>query len=278
MPSPAPPATPPAPEGEASDDPHVKTLSGSKYFFHGVGVYEYASIGNTRSQVYLCPYAHCDTAKLGKGSCLTFISAIAVESQNHLILLRGNSLLVDGKESKSKTELRVNSMRITAEGDKQRPERVDHNKLADCHTVGERDGGFLYHNCTQVRRQIESPDLMLDIGVVGPFEKGWLLENVSDRTFNIEVVSPAHAAQVKGLINGDRNGMFRLDSAQKYMPGTHIIPHPEAKEVTADTVDASDVLFPHSLIKELDSQCMYGLTNPPQIRLGLRLARTEKDD
>merc|ERR1719424_1139370 len=96
-PSPSPSPSPPA-ESETFDDPHISTLSGERYFMHGVGVFEYASSGEVTSQVYMCPFAPCTEPMMGRGECLTFISAVAIRTAEHIVILRGSSLNLDGHD------------------------------------------------------------------------------------------------------------------------------------------------------------------------------------
>ena len=78
--------------GVIFDDPHATTLSGNKYFLHGVGVFDYASIpGKIKSQIYLCPGAKCTSESMSSGDCLTYVQAVAVQfgvgPKNHTVVL-----------------------------------------------------------------------------------------------------------------------------------------------------------------------------------------------
>merc|ERR1719267_300554 len=70
-------------DGEVFDDPHVKTLSGKRYFMHGVGVFDYASSGSVKTQVYMCPFAPCTNEMMRNGECVTYVQAVAIKTQNH---------------------------------------------------------------------------------------------------------------------------------------------------------------------------------------------------
>merc|ERR1719424_2069113 len=163
-PSPSPSPSPPA-ESETFDDPHISTLSGERYFMHGVGVFEYASSGEVTSQVYMCPFAPCTEPMMGRGECLTFISAVAIRTAEHIVILRGSSLNLD-----------------------------------DCDQAGQTDDQWLWHNCTKMGWSVTTKELTIDMGVIGPYEEGWLKEGVSDRTFNLEVTGVKNQKLVRGII------------------------------------------------------------------------------
>lgn len=276
-PPPPPPSTPPSapppvvfppppssPDGEAFDDPHVKTLSGKKFFMHGVGVYDYASFGSTTTQVYLCPFARCSAEMMKKGTCLTFISAVAVKTPGHLLVVSGDSLLVDGTERKAEPSFVSDEIKVASEGFGKPRARIAHDKLADCHEVGKKeDARWLYGNCTDMRRTITSPDLSLDIGVVGPFEKGWLIEEVSDRTFNIEVTGTPEPEHVRGIINGDKNGLFQPAFEQKFNGAVHT----DSEEVTAE--NAGKPIFPAAMLAKMNAKCIDAFEAPHGMRMSL---------
>ena len=115
-----------------------QTLSGATFFMHGVGVYDYASLGNIQTQVYLAPYADCDRRKLLSGDCLTFISAIAIKSGEDLLTFRSDALFVNGKHHTSQDTFSLGPINITGAGSKfgTAVERVNHDDLAHCHKVG----------------------------------------------------------------------------------------------------------------------------------------------
>lgn len=280
-PSPAP--SPPAPSepttvdtsssGEVYDDPHVETLSGKRYFMHGIGAFPYATTNNGyfRSQVYLCPFAPCTGEMAGNGECMTYIQAVGVqvksEGKLHTIIFNGNSVLVDGVEKNNQSTVQLGSARLEATGNSQatstRP-RVDHEALADCHRPEVADEGLptdgeAYRNCTKVEWQIISDQMTLDVGVVGPFEEGWIREDAGDRTFNIGVSQfDEKIGNVMGIVNGDQNGFFKPAPEYKYKKtdqGSLQPEHPDAEEVTGSNINPQYLFFPKELLEKLDAQC-----------------------
>merc|ERR1740130_1038707 len=234
-PSPSPPSSPLAqPESETFDDPHISTLSGERYFMHGVGVFEYASSGDVVSQVYMCPFAPCTEPMMGRGECLTFISAVAIRTAEHTVILRGSSLNLDGLDQKGVADGVVHHSKafvVKAKGDSQAPApRVNHKVLRNCHQAGQTDAQWLWHNCTKQGGSVTTNELTIDMGVIGPYEEGWLKEGVSDRTFNLEVTGVKNGKNVRGLINGDHNGY----------------------------VAPAGVIFPERLKAHMDQQCGVG--------------------
>ena len=237
-----------------------QTLSGATFFMHGIGVFDYASLGTTKTQVYLAPYADCDKSKLLDGDCLTFISAIAIESGDNLLTFRSNSLWVNGKQHNSQETFSVGAANITGAGSKfgAPVERVNHEDLAYCHKVGvEAPEGWFWENCTSSGWTIRTPEMTLEIGAVGPYEKGWLNEKVSTRTFNIQVrdVLDSQKANVQGVINGDRNGYFIDDPDHTYYKGTKKVVHPGDKEVRANNVPSEDQIFPAEVRQDMEKAC-----------------------
>ena len=89
---------------------------------------------------------------MAKGECLTFISAVAMKTAKHTIILRGTSLNLDGRDQASENSSVVyqsKAMTITAQG--QSPAsapRINHQQLRNCHQAGEADSKWLWHNCT----------------------------------------------------------------------------------------------------------------------------------
>lgn len=224
---------------------------------HGVGVFEYASAGDVQSQVYMCPFAPCTEAMMAKGECLTFISAVAMKTAKHTIILRGTSLNLDGRDQASENSSVVyqsKAMTITAQG--QSPAsapRINHQQLRNCHQAGETDSKWLWHNCTMQGWAVETEEFTVDVGVIGPYEEGWLKEDVSDRTFNLEVTAMKKQKKpVRGLINGDKNGYFQ--TAGEEFRDAHI----KVPQVTAPNVAPSDMIFPEKLKAHMDRQCGAG--------------------
>ena len=285
-PSPTPPPSPPPPpspidltddseidttksshsnHAEVYDDPHVKTLSGERYFMHGVGVFNYASSGFVQTQVYMCPFAPCSDKMMQDGECLTYVQAVAIKTHTHLVVLRSNRINVDGQDRKNEelVELKEMTLRQTGSGraiDVRR--RVDHDVLAGCHRPEAADQdrksarGKVWDNCTTVEWSVVTPAMKIDIGVIGPFESGWLKERASDRTFNIEISDVKREATVQGIINGDRNNYFEPAPAQyEHYKGTLQPVHPDAVEVTGPTVPAEQILFPKELMALMNGQC-----------------------
>ena len=275
-PPPSPPVPPPVTtdgSAEVYDDPHVKTLSGNRYFMHGIGAFPYATTkdGDLRAQVYLCPFAPCNEKMSSNGECLTYIQAIAIQVKSegtpHTIIFNGDSMLVDGVEQKSQPTVKLGSALIKSTGDAQATApraRVDHESLADCHRPEVADKGLptdgvTYKNCTTVEWQIVTDQMTLDVGVVGPFESGWIKEAAGDRTFNIGV---SHVTEdigdVMGIVNGDQNGFFTPAPEFKYektADGSLQPEHPDAEEVTGDNINPQYLLFPKELQERLNTQC-----------------------
>ena len=252
-------------DGEVFDDPHVKTLSGKRYFMHGVGVFDYASSGSVKTQVYMCPFAPCTNEMMQNGECVTYVQAVAIKTQNHLVVMRNNRINVDGQDRKYEELVELQEMTIRQTGSGRavdvRP-RVDHDILAGCHRpeVAEKEpspsAGKVWDNCTTVEWSVVTPAMKIDIGVIGPFESGWLKERASDRTFNIEISDVKREATMQGLINGDRNNYFVPAPPQyEYYTGTLKPVHPDATEVTGPTVPAEEVIFPRELMMLMDGQC-----------------------
>ena len=223
---------------------------------HGVGVFEYASSGEVVSQVYMCPFAPCTEPMMGRGECLTFISAVAIRTAEHTVILRGSSLNLDGLDQKGIADGVVHHSKafvVKAKGDSQAPApRVNHKVLRNCHQVGQTDAQWLWHNCTKQGWSVTTNELTIDMGVIGPYEEGWLKEGVSDRTFNLEVTGVKNGKNVRGLINGDHNGYFRAAGDEWKDPSIKV------PQVTASNVAPADVIFPERLKAHMDQQCGVG--------------------
>jgi len=220
---------------------------------HGVGVFDYASAGDVASQVYLCPFAPCTEPMMARGECLTFISAVAIRTPEHTVILRGSSLNLDGHDEPGQDKVihQSSTMTVTAKGDSLAPApRVNHQVLRNCHQAGQSDSQWLWHNCTKLGWTVATRELTIDVGVIGPYEEGWLKEGVSDRTFNLEVTGVKRQnKQVRGLINGDKNGYFEAAGAELLDAAIKV------PQVTAANVAPGDVLFSERLKAHMDEQC-----------------------
>jgi len=261
----------------------------------------YATIpGSIRTQVYMCPASPCTEKMMEEGDCLTFIQAVAVQvspnTQNanaHMIILRNNSLRVDYVDRKADKNFTLGpraspSMQVEATGtssaDVQRP-RINHTSLADCHVLPTEGQlipmrhqltyGKVWQDCTTNEWTLTTPALSLDIGVIGPFEEGFLMEEASDRTFNIGVNSFQDMDAVQGIVNGDKNGLFKLDpkyadASSSLAPGSLVPegPHGNVQEVVAANVSPEMVLFPDSVLEKMDAAC-----GSPRALRAIRLAQ-----
>ena len=167
----------------------------------------------------------------------------------------------------------------------QEPARINHRSLAKCavlSAVGQvvpngtqkhwraqgsvgplkKDGG-VWHECTRNEWTLATAAMTLDIGVVGPYEWGFLREKASNRTFSLNVrgIEESDIDEVRGIMNGDKNGLFEYDpndgNGQPLVPGSLEPegPHGHQMEVTAANVAREDVLFPAESMAELDAAC-----------------------
>ena len=68
----------------------------------------------------------------------------------------------------------------------------------------------MWAECTNNEWTLSTPQMTIDVGVIGPFEEGYLREKVSDRTFNLNVLNVADKDALQGVINGDKNGLFKV--------------------------------------------------------------------
>jgi hypothetical protein len=122
--------------------------------------------------------------------------------------------------------------------------------------------GGVWKYCTNNEWSLASPVLSIDIGVIGPFEEGFLNEEASDRTFNLNV-NHIKGGPMKGIVNGDKNGLFVLDpnfnegTSSELVPGVLVPegPHGNVQEVTAPNVAAEEVLFPAEVLAKMDAAC-----------------------
>merc|ERR1719217_609194 len=211
----------------------------------------------------MCPFAPCTENMMAKGECLTYIVAIGVRTTRHKIILRDDSVLIDGAELKGSSwegGLGDIPMRISPVGQRVRKaqvSRINHKDLRGCRPDGNTEN-WLWHNCTKVGWDIVTPELTLNIGVLGPFEEGWLKEDVSSRTFNLGVSQTKNQEAVRGIINGDRNGFFSPAGAE-YETGknaaANVNPLPQ---VTAQHVPEHKSIFPPAMKALMDAQCGKG--------------------
>jgi len=138
------------------------------------GVFEYASSGNIQSQVYLCPFAHCTDKMMKKGDCLTFISAVAVrvlddnKQPKHTLIMRDNTLLVDGQPEHAPRGFPGLSVKPVNSGTVAK--RIDHKTLRNCGADPKvaAAGDWLWHECTSNGWRLESSELAITVGAVGP--------------------------------------------------------------------------------------------------------------
>merc|ERR1719272_1575735 len=94
---------------------------------------------------------------------------------------------------------------------------VVRRRRTDAGKVGRPIGG-VWQACTRNEWTLSTPDMIVDVGVIGPFEEGYLREGVSDRTFNLDVKAVKDPDALQGIINGDKNGLFVLDPSSNPAP------------------------------------------------------------
>ena len=240
--------------GDEFDDPTIQTLEGDDFFLHGVGVFEYASVGSVASQVYLCPSGACTAAMMRRGECPTFISGVAVRTAEHTVIMRGSAMHLDGTKLTPTGSLvyQGDGLTVTASAalspephaltpvDASRePPRLAHELRRSCkHMSGGEESSS--HICGKVGWRLRTEELSIDVGVVGPYEQGWLKEGVSDRTFllNVSAVKGGERAIGEAMLRGFVNGAA-------------------PSEVYFNVPDG-DVLFPADQKKEMDAQCGAG--------------------
>jgi hypothetical protein len=251
-------------EDDQYDDPTMQTRAGEEYLVHGVGVFEYASAGGMQSQVYMCPTAACTATKMWQGECPTFISAVAVRTPAHTLILRGGAMYLDGQRQQ-KGDLSGNvvyqgedlTVSATAallaphelpwaatsaaltephapaplDASQEQP-RVAHNLRRRCRHISGEEKLRSSHLCRTVGWRLRTEEITIDVGVVGPYELGWLNERVSNRTFLVNV--SAGGGPLRGFINGAKTSS------------------------TYFNVPDSDVIFPADQKEEMDAQCGAG--------------------
>jgi len=254
--------------GTTYNDPHIRTLSGSSYDIHGVGVFEYASTKDVQSQVYICPVATCHEGV----ECMSFITSLVVKTKTHTLVASGDSVTVDGMAPEKVWEHGMNHTLSGLVADE--PEAVvtsvgKHDPNAKLMRVSPKEllkpkacqpdhkslkmNSWVWHYCSPSGWHISTPELTLRVGVVGPFEEGYLRTVTQDRSLNLAVTpsTSVDLKHVKGIINGDRNREFRdfvVGDTDKEVDEGIIA-------VTSETVPEDKVLFPKQLKKALDMQC-----------------------
>ena len=248
-------------EANEYDDPHVKTLSGERFLMHGIGAFNYATGPGLQAQVFMCPFAPCNADMMQQGECPTYVQAVAIKTPSHKVVLRGSELLVDGRDMQGHIgpagstialgkELTVSATGSAAASSK-RP-RVNHNDVAECGRpqVANRSD----HDCSTVQWSLRAASMTINVDVVGPFEEGFLNEQVGNRTFNIELHNVKSPAAVRGVVNGDRNGFFEQAPLYQYFKGT-LQPHSAATEITAANVPDSKSIFPPKMLAHMKQKC-----------------------
>ena len=230
--------------GDALDDPTIQTLEGDEVLLHGVGVFEYAAAGGVASQVYLCPSGGCTAPMMQRGECPTFISAVAVRTPEHTLILRGGAMHLDGHkqtptgsvvfEGDDLTVMDVAALStkpraLTRVDASREPPRIAHELRRGCKRMSGQQASS--HICDHPGWHVRTEELSIDVGVVGPYEQGWLKEGVSDRTFLLNVSAVKGGASLRGLINGAK------------MSPTYF------------NVPDGEVLFPADQKEEMDAQC-----------------------
>ena len=212
----------------------------------------------------------------------------------HTLVLRNSSLRVDGTERMGEVNATLGPGSVLKASGigraSEKPDRVDHSSLADCHvlpTAGQlvpmanrsqargdkletqtklaakRPIGGVWQDCTRNEWTLRTPEMVMNIGVIGPFEKGYLKEEyVGDRTFNLDVKGIKDIDSLQGIINGDKNGLFVVDpelnpDQASSAPGALVPlgPHGNVQEVTAANVAPEDSLFPPDAMARMDAAC-----------------------
>jgi hypothetical protein len=125
--------------------------------------------------------------------------------------------------------------------------------------------GGVWAECTNNEWTLSTPQMTIDVGVIGPFEEGYLREKVSDRTFNLNVLNVADKDALQGIINGDKNGLFKVMDDLNPATGGPVDenvgalvpkgPHGAVQEVTAANVAPDKVLFSPATMAQMDQAC-----------------------
>ena len=132
--------------------------------------------------------------------------------------------------------------------------------------AAQRDTGGVWQECTRNEWTLSTPEMVIDVGVIGPFEKGYLNELVSDRSFNLNVKGIKDIDSVAGIINGDLNGLFEVDAELNPEASNQVVdpnvgalvpngPHGHVQEVIAANVAPEDSLFPPDAMAAMDKLC-----------------------
>mgnify|MGYP006134221387 CR=1 FL=1 len=232
----------PAKADPVYDDPFITALSGTSYFMQGVGAFDYAKVGNVRVQVYMCPFAPCDEKMKANGECLTYISFLAVKTNEHTAVLRGvgkSQLTVDGNPVQEYDSHGLSIMNLR-KGLGDPALRTNHNDDRDCRRANGDDA------CSSKGWSIVTPEMTLTVGVAGPFEQGWLNEEVSDRSFTLEASHVANPEQVQGLLN--------LDAAVPGLAATTLLPE-QTEPTKVMNVAQQGVIFSSVLMSAAGAQC-----------------------
>ena len=126
--------------------------------------------------------------------------------------------------------------------------------------------GGVWQDCTRNEWTLSTPEMVIDVGVIGPFEQGYLNEVVSDRSFNLNVKGIKDMDSLQGIINGDKNGLFIVDAELNPEGSNQVVdpnvgalvpkgPHGNVQEVTAANVAPEDNLFPPDAMASMDAAC-----------------------
>jgi len=147
------------------------------------------------------------------------------------------------------------------------PEGPSSTSTSTTELAAQRDTGGVWQECTRNEWTLTTPEMAIDVGVIGPFEKGYLNELVSDRTFNLNVKGITDMDGLQGIINGDKNGFFQIDAElnteadpnQVVDPNVGALvpqgPHGNVQEVVAANVASKDNLFPPEAMATMDKLC-----------------------
>ena len=96
--------------------------------------------------------------------------AVAIQTPAHTVLLRSDTLLVDGAQQTSQQNVDIGAFKISGVGSQSGTSvaRVSHDELANCYSDGQKAAprGWFWENCTSAGWKIGTPEFELDIGVV----------------------------------------------------------------------------------------------------------------
>ena len=110
-------------------------------------------------------------------------------------------------------------------------------------------GCLAQHATSHYRWSLTTSELTLDAGVLGPYEEGFLNEDVSDSTFNLAVSGLRNSSALRGLANGDRNGMLQTQQRERGEPPGR------PQRVAATPVRAHKVIFPLDMLRQMTRSC-----------------------